>query len=124
MNTAELLKQLRESHGYSQQYVADKLKINRTTYVKYETGVSSPIRKISELASLYGVTIDYLLGRDIDITKLPGYLGPVTENKKVPIIGSVNVAPMDWHLNTWKVMYLLMIALPVRLLPFIARATA
>lgn len=92
MNIAERLKLLREKHGYSQQFVADSLKINRTTYVKYESGASNPTRKLQEIASFYDVTVDYLLGRT-DITSLPGYIGPVVENKKIPIIGSVRCGP-------------------------------
>lgn len=76
MNTPELLKQLRESYGYSQQYVADKLKIDRTTYVKYETGASNPRRKYAEIAALYGVSVDYLMGRNDKENP--------QENKKVP----------------------------------------
>lgn len=93
MNTAEILKSLREQHGLSQQEVADKLEIDRTTYVKYESGSSKPVRKLSELAALFGVTTDYLLGNDVDPNKLSNYLGPVVENKKIPIIGSVKCGP-------------------------------
>lgn len=93
MNTAEILKSLREQHGLSQQEVADKLKIDRTTYVKYESGSSKPVRKLSELAALFGVTTDYLLGNAIDPASLTNYLGPVVENKKIPIIGSVKCGP-------------------------------
>lgn len=89
MNTAEILKSLREQHGLSQQEIADKLGIDRTTYVKYESGSSKPVRKLSELAALFGVTTDYLLGNDVDPNKLSNYIGPVVENKKIPIIGSV-----------------------------------
>lgn len=93
MNTAEILKSLREQHGLSQQEVADKLKVDRTTYVKYESGSSKPVRKLSELAALFGVTTDYLLGNTIDPSSLSNYLGPVIENKKIPIIGSVKCGP-------------------------------
>lgn len=64
MNTAEILKKLREEKGLSQNEIAKLLKIDRTTYVKWETGVSSPTRKINELSQLFGVTTDYLLGND------------------------------------------------------------
>lgn len=40
------------------------LGIGRTTYLKYESGENKPSRKLKELASLFGVTTDYLLGRD------------------------------------------------------------
>ena len=61
MNIAERLKRLREQSGMSQQQVADKLGVGRTTYVKYETGDSRPTRKLNELAKLFNVSVDYLL---------------------------------------------------------------
>ena len=69
MNTSDtptILKRLREQRGLSQQQVADLLNIQRTTYVKYETGASKPVRKLMELANLFGVTTDYLLGVETD----------------------------------------------------------
>ena len=61
MNIAERLKRLREQSGMSQQQVANRLGIGRTTYVKYETGDSKPTRKLNELAKLFNVSVDYLL---------------------------------------------------------------
>jgi transcriptional regulator with XRE-family HTH domain len=60
--TGAILKSLREEHGYSQKQVADKLGIKRTTYVKYETGAINPSRKLKELASLFNVSVGFLLG--------------------------------------------------------------
>ena len=60
--TGTILKSLRESKGYSQLQVSKMLNIERTTYVKYETGVINPTRKLKEIAELYGVSTDYLLG--------------------------------------------------------------
>ena len=62
--TARRLRELRKEIGLSQQQVADILKISRTAYNKYESGVIKPVRKINELAALFGVTADYILGRD------------------------------------------------------------
>ena len=59
-----ILKSLRESKGLSQQQVAELLNIERTTYVKYETGVINPSRKLTDLAKLYNVSVDYLLGNE------------------------------------------------------------
>ena len=61
MNIADRLKKLRERSGMSQQQVADKLGIGRTTYLKYESGENKPTRKLNELASLFNVSVDYLL---------------------------------------------------------------
>ena len=59
------LRELRENAGLSQTDVAKYLKITRQAYNHYETGKRTPDPKaISELAKLFGVTTDYLLGRE------------------------------------------------------------
>lgn len=60
---SEKLRELRAKKGVSQADVAKRLGVSRATYVQYETGVNTPMKKLSELASFYGVTTDYLLGR-------------------------------------------------------------
>lgn len=65
MNTiAFRLRELRKISGMSQQKVADALGITRTAYNKYESGVINPVRKLNELAALFGVNVDYILGRE------------------------------------------------------------
>ena len=58
------LRALRLKKQWSQADVAKRLEISRATYVQYETGVNAPTRKLTELATLFGVTTDYLLGRN------------------------------------------------------------
>lgn len=61
----ERLRALRLQNHLTQQAVADHLQIHRTAYTKYETGVVTPDHQgLVSLASLYGVSVDYLLGRD------------------------------------------------------------
>lgn len=63
----EHLKQLRLQKNLLQKDVAQFLDVNRTTYVKYENGISEPDNvTISKLADFFGVTTDYLLGRTDD----------------------------------------------------------
>lgn len=63
METSEILKELREDKGLTQQNLADLLKIGRTMYRRYETGETDiPIRHLRTLCSFYGVTSDYILG--------------------------------------------------------------
>ena len=71
MTIGERLKALRKERGYSQEDVAKMLGIGRTTYLKYESGENKPSRKLKELASLFGVTTDYLLGRDTSAAPAP-----------------------------------------------------
>ena len=56
------LRALRKCNNLSQEAVAKHLSISRTAYNKYENGVIKPVRKLGELAALYNVSTDYLLG--------------------------------------------------------------
>ncbi|GEM_PF-1507120 len=59
------LKQLREEYGLSQAALARKLGVAQSTVGMWESGVNKPERDNLELLSdLYGVSIDYILGRE------------------------------------------------------------
>ena len=59
------LRALRKQAGLTQQAVADRLSIHRTAYTKYETsGVTPDQHGLMLLAELFGVSVDYLIGRD------------------------------------------------------------
>lgn len=56
--------QLRKEQGMSQQTVADALEVAQQTYAHYEVGrIRMPVSLLPELAQLFGVTTDDLLGR-------------------------------------------------------------
>ncbi len=58
------LRDLREDHDYTQQYVAEKLHIKQNTYSQYETGHRQiPLEILIRLADLYKTSTDYILGR-------------------------------------------------------------
>lgn len=57
------LKRARKIAGYTQQYVADYLSTSRSNITKYENGTLEPnIETIGQLAELYNVSADWLLG--------------------------------------------------------------
>lgn len=66
---SERLKLCRENRkennsSWTQGYVADKIEVARTTYTAYENGTKSPtLETLNRIADLFGVSIDYLLGR-------------------------------------------------------------
>lgn len=61
------LKELRESQKLSIKDVADKLQVAKSTYAGYEYGRRSvPNEMLPELAALFNVTTDYLLGLSDD----------------------------------------------------------
>lgn len=72
MNYGERLKRLREDRKLSQQQLADRLNINRSTYARYELGQTQPdYETLQRLADFYEVSVDYLFGRENN-NNLPG----------------------------------------------------
>lgn len=55
------IKTMREKTGFSQEVVAARLNIDRSTVAKWETGVSAPRAELlPKLANLFGCSIDEL----------------------------------------------------------------
>lgn len=64
MEIKTILKQLRESSGFTMQEVAEKIDTSYSVYQKYESGVRGVgVPALQKLADLYNVSMDYLLGR-------------------------------------------------------------
>lgn len=64
------LKQHRELCRLTQQQVADILNINRTTYTKYETGVSEPSHEVlRKIVSIFGTDFNTILGDESPFKK-------------------------------------------------------
>jgi len=63
------LRDLREDHDYTQQYVAEQIGITQRKYSYIETGIQQLTAEVLvPLARLYGVSVDYLL-RQTDCPK-------------------------------------------------------
>ena len=69
-NTLSLkLETFRKNKGLTQKDVADILKVNRTTYTKYETGVTEPnVSALRKLSEIFEVDLNCLLSDDDDIS--------------------------------------------------------
>lgn len=96
MRLHERLVNLRKTHGYTQQRVAEALGISRGAYANYEIGTREPdAETLSALAELYGVSVDYLVGRtdnptppeDAILQKLGAV--PLGKTVKLPVIGVI-----------------------------------
>lgn len=85
----EQLKILRKQKGLYQKDVATFLGVDRTTYVKYENGVSEPDNDtLVKLAELFNVSVDYLLGRETN--DIYASIGAMPVKKiKLPVLGNV-----------------------------------
>lgn len=65
MSFADRLRSARESRGYTQQQIADRMGIDKSTYCGYETGKRQPdVQKIKQLSKILGVSGDDLLETD------------------------------------------------------------
>ena len=61
------LKKLREKFGFTQDQLAEKLEMTRQTYSKLESGTKEiGIKSLQQIAKIFNVTTDALLGTDID----------------------------------------------------------
>lgn len=57
------LKDLREDHDFSQQYIANYLEMKQPQYSRYERGLRDiPTDILIRLAKLYHTSTDYILG--------------------------------------------------------------
>ena len=65
MSLGEKLAFLRQERGYAQKEIAPFLNLSISTISNYENGVHSPdLATLCRFADFYGVTTDYLLGRE------------------------------------------------------------
>lgn len=65
METKDIIKELRKNRGLSAQQVADGCEMSFGVYKKYESGERGVgVPALQKLADFYGVTVDYLLGRE------------------------------------------------------------
>lgn len=64
---SDKIKELRDDAGYSQSQLAKKLDVTRSSVNAWEMGISTPTTQyIVEIAKLFHVTTDYILGIEND----------------------------------------------------------
>lgn len=78
---------LRKEKGLSQAELAEKLGVRKTTISNYETGYSTPDRRmLLLLAELFDVSVDFLLGVGDNDTSLEE---PFFNLQPIPVVGEV-----------------------------------
>lgn len=88
------LKEYRKLKDLTQQELAKLTNLSRSYIAGLERNAYNPsLSTLQAIAQVLSVSVDVLLGNDVDPNKLANYLGPVIENKKIPIIGSVKCGP-------------------------------
>lgn len=67
MDYIRRIRDLREDHDYTQEYVARELGTSQSMYARYERGANElPIHHLLTLCRLYKVSSDYILGLSND----------------------------------------------------------
>ncbi|MBQ9166348.1 MAG: helix-turn-helix transcriptional regulator [Oscillospiraceae bacterium] len=67
MTYIKRIRDLREDHDYTQEYVAKVLGTSQSMYARYERSATElPIRHLISLCNLYKVSADYILGLSDD----------------------------------------------------------
>lgn len=87
METKEIIKQLRQDKKLTMSEVAEKSGVSYSAYQKYELGIREiGAKALEKLADFYGVTTDYLLGRETET---------VPENDLVSVVKNSNVQTLE-----------------------------
>ncbi len=96
-NVGRIIAELRKEHNMTQLELADRMGISFQAVSNWERGNSMPdISKLPELAELFGVTIDQLLGERSEIIERAarGNMKEHFENNKVTIEEIKSIVPM------------------------------
>ena len=90
MTTGDIIRELRQKKGLSQEQLGKMVGVQRAAINKYETGVVVNLKRstIAKLATALGVTPTMLLGWDDEIP-LASNIEPLPETKKIPIVGEI-----------------------------------
>ena len=89
MKFSTVLKELRKKYNMTQDELAKKLNVAKSTVSMYERGERMPSFEIIEILSdIFNVSIDTLYGREGDSTPLPQNVRPVVL-KKFPMLGEI-----------------------------------
>ena len=90
------VKELTKKSGYSQQKLAKILNVHQTAISQWETERTSPdIDIASKMAAVFGVSLDYLLGREEQDFMTVDNIFPM-KTKKVPLLGDIACGEPIW----------------------------
>lgn len=90
MSFGERLREARELRGYTQQQIADRMGIDKSTYCGYETGKRQPdVQKIKIISRILGVSGDALLETDFvrDYVPNAANIGAIPTMKEWRVLG-------------------------------------
>ena len=86
MTVSEKLKTLRKERKITQEQLAKILGVERSSVGKYETGTLPSMEILTRIATYFGVSVDYLLGRE-DTPSNKTEHTPTDDDIKVALFG-------------------------------------
>lgn len=93
---AERIKSLRLNKNYTQKELAELLYKSESAIRMWELGKSEPdLSTTKRLAAIFGVSVDYLLGKDTEAQLLPDNIRPV-QLKKFRMLGEIACGEPIW----------------------------
>jgi len=88
------LQELRKQKGYSQSFVAERVNVSKQSIYGYENNVQSPsVETLVDLALLYNVSTDFLLGLD---KRKSFYIDGFNENNYLSILQILDIIKNDF----------------------------
>ena len=85
-NFQNIFRKLRTSSNLTQNAIAEKLGISRSTIGMYETGAREPdFETLEKIADYFNVDTDFLLGRTNQTTMLPETVGKYSKTRELDI---------------------------------------
>lgn len=90
METNEILKKLREDKGLTMQEVSNATKMATSLISDYETGKRTLGMKVAiRFADFYGVSLDYLIGREVPAVPAPDLSAKLTDKEFINLYNSL-----------------------------------
>ena len=89
---SDRLRELRKDRDLTQQALADRLEISKSSVNMYERGEREPgIQTLEAIADLFGVDMDYLIGKSSVPNRAAEVLPmePFSPNHRIPILGRI-----------------------------------
>lgn len=95
----ERIKELREYEDNTQKETANALHVTRSTYAGWESGKDIiPLKRLNELANIYGVTLDYIVG----LSENPQKREEKIEIQKEIVFDNIRMLRLKNHLSQEK----------------------
>lgn len=92
MNFPQILQNLLDTNRLTNYQLAKNLDVHPTTVANWLSGKTPRKRTLGQIADYFGVTTDYLLGREpqspANTLDIPG-IEPLPKMKKVPLLGTI-----------------------------------